>query len=121
MITVPATPATINVVGAVYDQNSFLYTAHHRPEDYLKQAGGVNRNGDRRHIFLIRADGSVVSRSTSSDTIWTNSFDRTWIYPGDTLVVPDNINRRTLLRGLTDWSQVFAQFALGAAAVNVIR
>jgi hypothetical protein len=29
--------------------------------------------------------------------------------------------RTTFLRALRDWSQVFSQFALGAAAVNILR
>ena len=119
--TVPARPQVVSVVGAVYNQNSFLFAPNRLLSDYLSEAGGVNRDGDHRHAFVIRADGSVVSRSGSADTIWDVHFNRTAMHPGDTLVVPDNINKRTLLRGLTDWSQVFGQFALGAAAINVVR
>ncbi len=114
---VPATPLSVNVVGAVNDQNSFFFLSHRDLGKYLKAAGGPDRDGDLRHAFLIRADGSVVSRGAA----WAGGFSRLQLYPGDTIVVPDNITRRTLLRGLTDWSQVFAQFALGAAAVNVVR
>ena len=40
--------------------------------------------------------------------------------PGDAIVVPERLTQSTLLKGLRDWSQVFAQFALGAAAIKVI-
>jgi hypothetical protein len=43
------------------------------------------------------------------------------MFPGDTLVVPTYVNKSTFLRGLTDWSQVVANFALGAAAVNLLK
>jgi hypothetical protein len=43
------------------------------------------------------------------------------MYPGDTIVVPEAINKTSVLRGLTDWSAVFSQFALGAAAIQVIK
>ena len=90
--------------------------------DYLRNAGGPNRNADRRQIFIIRADGSVVSRQYLDRTLWADDkFDREAIYPGDTIIVPEQLNKTTLLRGLTDWSAVFSQFALGAAAIKVIR
>ena len=119
---IPPMPSTVGIVGAVYDPNSFLYSAHQKAGDYMRSAGGPNRNADRRHTFIIRADGSVVSRQYLDHNLWTDDkFNRQPIYPGDTIVVPESINKTTLLRGLTDWSAVFSQFALGAAAVNVIR
>lgn len=119
---VPPVPSTVGIVGAVYDPNSFLYIPHRRAGDYLQTAGGPNRNADRRQIFIIRADGSVVSRQYANRSLWSDDrFSREAIYPGDTIVIPEQLNKTTLLRGLTDWSAVFSQFALGAAAVNVIR
>jgi protein involved in polysaccharide export with SLBB domain len=119
---VPPVPSTVGIVGAVYDPNSFLYVAHERAGDYLRNAGGPNRNADRRQAFIIRADGSVVSRQYLDHTLWTDDkFGHEPIYPGDTIVVPEAINKTTLLRGLTDWSAVFSNFALGVAAINVIK
>ena len=59
--SVPYAPSTVNVIGAVYNQNSFLYRPGQMVTHYLKLAGGPNRNADWRHSFVIRADGSVVS------------------------------------------------------------
>ncbi len=116
---VPVVPATVNVVGAVYDQNSFLYRRGERVQDYLKVAGGTTRNADKRHEFVIRADGSVISKQTAGGTMFTDEFGGKYAYPGDTVVVPDNVNKTTLLRGLTDWSTVFSQFGLGVAALTL--
>lgn len=119
---VPPVPSTVGIVGAVYDPNSFVYLAHRRAGDYLRTAGGPNRNADKKQIFIIRADGSVLSRQYLDHTLWTDDkFDRQIIYPGDTIVIPQQLNKTTLLRGLTDWSQVFSQFALGAAAINLLK
>lgn len=117
---VPIVPATVNVVGAVYDQNSFLYRRGERVQDYLKVAGGTTRNADKRHEFVIRADGSVISKQTAGGTLFTDEFGNKYAYPGDTLVVPDNVNKTTVLRGLTDWSAVFAQFGLGIASLTLL-
>lgn len=116
---VPTTPVTVNVVGAVYDQNSFLYRRGDHVGDYLRIAGGGNRNADKRHEFVIRADGSVVSKQIAGGTVFGGGFDDKLVYPGDTVVVPDNINKTTVLRGLTDWSAVFSQFGLGLASLTL--
>jgi protein involved in polysaccharide export with SLBB domain len=120
VFTVPSRPSSVAVVGAVYDQNSFLFESSERVNHYLQLSGGVAKSGDWKHSFVIRADGSVVSQTSSlaRDSHGLQHFE---LNPGDTLVVPELLNKSTLLRGLTDWSVVFAQFALGAAAVNVIR
>jgi protein involved in polysaccharide export with SLBB domain len=121
---VPFQPSMINVVGAVYDQNSFLYQQSRTVGEYLKLAGGANRNADTHHSFVIRADGSVVSRSGGDKgaTLWSgsNSFNQLHLNPGDTIVVPDKVLRPTAIRNVLDWTQVFSQLALGAAAINVL-
>ncbi len=79
------------------------------------------RSADRTHMFIVRADGSVVSRSTANTVFFARAFDTLPMYPGDTLVVPTYINKTTFARNLMDWSQIVGNFALGAAAVNVLH
>ncbi len=117
---VPSRPSFVNVVGSVHNGTSFIYEADKRLGDYMRQAGGATRTGDARHAFLIRADGSVVSKSWANGLL-TQSFDGLRLNPGDTIVVPEQINKTTFLKELKDWSQVFAQFGLGAAAINILK
>jgi protein involved in polysaccharide export with SLBB domain len=117
---VPHRPAMINVVGAVYDQNSFLFHDRRTVKEYLKLAGGATRDADSHHAFIIRADGSVVGRSSLKGLAWNNTFEDLHLNPGDTLVVPEKTLRPTALRGFMDWTQIFSQLALGAAAINIL-
>jgi protein involved in polysaccharide export with SLBB domain len=117
---VPPVPAAVNVVGAVYDQNSFLYENARRSGDYMHLSGGPNRDADKKDMFIIRADGSVVSRAAANGP-WGNEFDRLRMSPGDTIVVPEKSFKPSALRGFLDWSQLFSQFALGAAAISIIQ
>jgi polysaccharide biosynthesis/export protein len=117
---VPSRPSTVNVIGTVYEQSSFLYEEDYRTGDYLKKAGGPARSADRSHMFIVRADGSVISHGPSS-VLFSKSFDALPMYPGDTLIVPTYINRTTFVRSLIDWSQILSGFGLGAAAINVLR
>ena len=117
---VPSIPATVNVVGAVNDQNSFLYVQDRRVSTYLKKAGGLTKDADHRRSFLIRADGEVVGYGATRSA-WGSNFESLRIYPGDTIVIPEKTLKPSALRGFLDWSQMFSQFALGAAAISVIR
>ncbi len=117
---VPYRPATVEMLGAVYNKNSFLYRRDERLDDYLKRAGGPTREADRSRMFVIRADGSVLSKQ-SVKGLWNGGFGSLRLMPGDAIVVPERLNQGALLKGLRDWSQVFSQFALGAAAVRVIQ
>lgn len=117
---VPSIPATVNVVGAVNDQNSFLYVRERRVSVYLKKAGGLTKDADRRRSFVIRADGEVVGYDATR-TAWGSNFENLRIYPGDTIVIPEKTLKPSALRGFLDWSQMFSQFALGAAAISVIH
>jgi protein involved in polysaccharide export with SLBB domain len=117
---VPSTPNSINVIGAVYNQNSFLYAQGRRLGTYLVMAGGPNADADKKHEFIMRADGEVVSRERENG-LWGNEFDSLRINPGDTIVVPERSIRPSALRGVIDWSQMFSQFALGAAALSIIQ
>lgn len=118
--TVPPVPSTVNVVGAVYDQNSFLYARRTKVGNYLAMAGGRNRDADEKHAYLIRANGEVVSREKVNG-FWGNEFNSLRVYPGDTIIVPEKTFKPSVLRGVLDWSQMFSQFALGAAAISVIK
>jgi protein involved in polysaccharide export with SLBB domain len=117
--TVPARPATVNVLGSVYNQNAFLHTPSLRVADYVRQAGGETRSADKGREFIVRADGSVVPKQSFS--IFGRSFESTPLNPGDTVVVPEAMFKTSILRGLRDWTQIFSQLALGAAAINVLR
>jgi protein involved in polysaccharide export with SLBB domain len=119
-LQVPSTPATIQVVGAVQNQNAFLYRNNARAGEYLHLAGGVNRDADRGQIFILRADGSVTGHG-AGQSIFASGFDNIRLYPGDTIIVPEKNVSPGAMREFLSWTQVFSQLALGAAAINVIK
>ena len=117
---VPSVPIIVSVVGSVNGQNVFRYDNSRRVRDYLLLAGNANRVADRKHAFIIRADGSIYGRA-AHEGLWGEHFDATAIYPGDTIVVPEKPVKTSALRDIIDWSQVFSQFAIGAASIEVIK
>lgn len=120
-LIIPAAPSTVNVVGAVYDQNTFLYEKSGSVGRYLKLAGGTNRNADAKRAFVIRADGSVLSHMDNK-TIFSNEFAKAKLFPGDTIMVPDKNFRPNLgLKNVLEWTQMFSQLAMGAATISLLQ
>src|SRR5204862_12229 len=79
-----------------------------RLESYLQLAGGPNPEADRRHMFLIRANGAVISRESVKGP-WGTEFYHLKLFPGDTIIVPDKSVKPSALRGFLGLSQVFSQ------------
>lgn len=118
-LMVPARPVTVNVLGAVYNAGSLLYQQPCRVKDYLKSAGGATRLGDTARMFLVRADGTVISRQRFGR--FGPSFEMARVHPGDSLVVPEKLPKEPRFRGLLDWTQRTTQLAWGASAISLLR
>jgi protein involved in polysaccharide export with SLBB domain len=116
---IPSVPSTVNAVGAIFNQNSFLYRPDARLEAYLQLAGGPNSDADRKRMVIVRANGTVVNRESVKGP-WGNEFYRLKLNPGDTIVVPDKSIKASALRGILDWTTVFSQFMFGAVAASVV-
>lgn len=115
---IPSRPSTVSVFGAVYNQNAFLYKDGKRVGDYLGQAGGPTRDADKGSLYLLKADGTVVSKQQSGR--FFNSFDGQVVVPGDAIVVPEELLKVSWTKELKDWTQIFYQFALGVAGLKVL-
>jgi protein involved in polysaccharide export with SLBB domain len=119
-LLVPPTPATVQVIGAVLNQNAFLYNSEARAGDYLHLAGGPNRDADRGQTFILRADGSVTGHGAGK-SLFSPGLQNVRLYPGDTIVVPEKNVGPGAVREFLSWTQVFSQLALSAAAIDVIK
>ena len=117
---VPSTPATVEVIGAVYNQTAFLYRGNARVERYLSLAGGPNREADRGHAYILRADGSVTAHE-AIEPIFASGFDGVRLFPGDSIIVPEKMVHAGSLREFMNWTQMLSQFALSAAVVDVMK
>ncbi len=117
---VPSRPIVVGVVGDVYNQGSFIQQPGKTVTTYLRNAGGPTRDADKGRIFVVRANGAVVSKDAAS-YFWSGGFDSMVLMPGDTVVVPEQTNKGSLLRGIKDWSVILGNFGLAAAAINVLK
>jgi len=100
-IEIPKQPGFVLVVGQVYNTNAITYVPSKNAGWYLSQGGGATRLADKSAIFIVRADGEVVSRHRGG--WWSGNVLSAAIRPGDSVVVPE----RPVL-GSTRWKNIIA-------------
>jgi polysaccharide export outer membrane protein len=117
-IFVPQKPGTVEVLGSVFQSNSFIYKPRRNVKDYVLLAGGETASGDASEMYVIRADGTAQSGRGSG---WFSGVNGASINPGDTIVVPEKLERSSWRQSLKEWTAIFYQFGLGAAGLKVLK
>jgi protein involved in polysaccharide export with SLBB domain len=120
-LAIPHTPATVSVVGDVYNPGSFIFEPRNTTGAYLEIAGKGKPQSDLHHAFVLRANGVVVAANNVNGLFTGTKFDRLRLYPGDQIVVPYKLPTGAFVRGLRDWTQISSQLALTAAALAVVH
>lgn len=121
-ILIPATPGFVSAFGSVNNENVFIYKSGKTVGDVLKSAG-LTEDAEPDQAFVLRADGSIVARRDHSG-FFGGGFESLQVMPGDTIVVPAQIDRESrynmVTRAFKDWTQILSNFGLGVAAINSI-
>jgi protein involved in polysaccharide export with SLBB domain len=107
-IHVPPRATTIGVFGSVFNGGSYLFTSGRDIDQYLRLAGGPTTGADARSIFVIRANGSVVSARQSSGWFNNNGLAGLTAEPGDTIFVPEEMDKTTFIQYAKDRTDSFA-------------
>jgi protein involved in polysaccharide export with SLBB domain len=125
-LEIPQTPSVVSVMGQVYNQTTLIFMPAKNVGFYLKKSGGPTSDAEEDEMYLIRADGSVMSRQQSSAGIRWDEDARSWTFggfmsttmePGDTLVVPQRLERIAWMRNIKDITTILSQIALTAGVV----
>ncbi len=117
---IPPRLSTVQVAGAVYNANAFRHQSDKRLVAYLNDAGGATREADKKRIFVIRADGTVVSRQARNNH-FHGDFEKLKLLPGDAIVVPEKVRVSSKMSELLQTTQFLSQMALTAAALSVVH
>jgi protein involved in polysaccharide export with SLBB domain len=117
---IPPVLSTVQVAGAVYNANAFRYEPGLQLGSYLNSAGGATRDADSGRTFVIRADGTVISRQAHHNYSHV-SFDHLRLLPGDAIVVPTKMRLTSRTADVMQWTTLMSQMAITAASLSVIH
>lgn len=122
-IHIPPVPGFVAAFGSVNNENVFIHKPGKTVGDVLKSAG-LTEDAEPDQAFVLRADGSIIARRDRNG-LFGGGFESIPVMPGDTVVVPAQIDRESrynfVTRALKDWTQIFSNFGLGVAALKSIN
>jgi polysaccharide export outer membrane protein len=111
-LIVPKKPGFVMVSGQVFNPTAVTYRPGKSAKWYLSQGGGPTKLADRRSIFVIRADGSVIG---AKESLWSGNSLNAVLQPGDTVVVPEKA-----IGGGVQWSTVFLAAQVASSIASTI-
>ena len=106
---IPKKPQTVQVVGSVLNETSFVFEPYRRHSYYIQKAGGYGVNADRKRTYLLKADGSAVRVG--------NLKKPPHLEEGDTVVVPEKIQVTSRMRDTAHIIDMVYKVAISAAVV----
>ena len=114
-LIVPEKPQQIQVIGSVYNQTAFVYDTGGTVSSYVAKAGGMTRDADKDEMYILKVDGTAISKRASG------GFLSSWgvLDPGDTIVIPEKIEKIAWLREIKDITQILYQLAVTAGVLIV--
>ena len=112
LLIIPKKPSYVMVSGQVFNPTAVAYRPGKSARWYLSQAGGPTLLGDKKAVFVIRADGSVI---TTGNSMWSGSSMGAMLEPGDTVVVPEKA-----VGGPLDWQIIFAAAQVASSVASTI-
>jgi protein involved in polysaccharide export with SLBB domain len=110
-ITIPTPPQTVGIIGSVKNPSTVVYRVGLDLNDYLRQAGGMTEDANKREMYVMRANGTTDSSYLSAKEM----------RPGDTIVVPQKIEARPPQLALWQTiASIIGSVALTAAGIAVV-
>lgn len=119
---IPPNPRSLQTLGAVFNQATFVFDDTKEVQDYVEMAGGYTDSADKDKIYVLKVNGSAVRPRSgrlfiSSKTMNTTRDGKPLLEPGDTIVVPEKLDRTAWVRETKDISQILFQIAVAAGVV----
>ena len=119
VIVIPKKLDYVTVNGQVFNPTAVSYRPGRSARWYLSQSGGLTQLANKKAVFVIRADGSVLAAKNNSE-FWQGDPLGSTLRPGDAIVVPEvapRIGTRNF-QNLFQAGQLAASAALAVAYIH---
>ncbi len=126
-LVVEKRPDSVTLMGEVYNPTAVLVKRNMTVKYYLNLVGGITPEADRKRMYVVKANGSVISKSQetlfgmaswdSCNRRWTIGFESIRLDPGDTIIVPKRMQASNWLKLTRDITQILYELGVGAAVL----
>ncbi|MBF0110813.1 MAG: SLBB domain-containing protein [Magnetococcales bacterium] len=120
-LVIPQRSDEVTVMGEVYFPTSHQFITSNDLESYIQASGGYTGNADDDRVYVVRADGRVTSKKQATGfpgTGWFTSRNAITIGPGDTVVVPMDVEKVAPMVLWKDITQIFYNLAVTTTALK---
>jgi protein involved in polysaccharide export with SLBB domain len=114
-LLIPQIQQTVNVLGSVVNPTAVVYDPYLSVKEYIAQVGGPTNHADLKHIYVIKVNGSALSGRGA--LLFGRGVASARLDPGDTIVVPEDLERVPWLKTVKDISTILGNFALMAGVI----
>lgn len=111
-LVVPKKPGYVMVTGQVFNATAVSYRPGKSASWYLSQSGGPTPLANKKAVFVVRADGSVIGGKSG---LWSGDSLSTALQPGDMVVVPEKA-----LSGNLRWQNVLLSAQVASSITSAI-
>jgi polysaccharide biosynthesis/export protein len=118
VLLIPKKTQEVTVLGEVQGPTSHIYRVGKSRDDYIAASGGTTQKADRKRIYIVRANGDVV---TSGRSGWFRRSQAIEIRPGDTIVVPLDTERVAPLPLWTSITTIVYNLAIALLAIHSVQ
>ena len=87
-LIVPKKSSYVLVSGQVFNPTAVSYQPGRSAKWYLSESGGFTQIADKDAVFVVRADGTVLS-SKNNSVLWSGDSMNSVLKPGDSIIVPE--------------------------------
>jgi protein involved in polysaccharide export with SLBB domain len=122
---IPTNPGSVQVIGSVYNQSAFIFDANQGVSSYVEMTGGATQYADTDKIFVLKVDGTAIKPGGGLFSLAWSRNTRQWesgsreLEPGDTIVVPEKLEKTPWMRDIKDITQILYQIAVGVGVMFV--
>jgi protein involved in polysaccharide export with SLBB domain len=111
ILLIPKKADYVLVTGQVYNSTAVSFQPGRSAKWYLSQAGGLTQIADKKAVFVIRADGSVITAKNNGSGLWSGDPMGATLRPGDSIIVPE----KTPKIGGKNWALIMQAAQLAAS------
>ena len=105
----------VTITGQVLQPLTVAYDESFNLDNYISLSGGLTQYADKKSIYIIRKNGTSVPFDSRLFVMGTN------ILPGDTIVIPRDLERLSPLPLVRVATSVISDIAFAAASLNSLR
>ena len=115
-IFVPRRPQEVLVMGEVHSPSAQVYLPGLKVSDFINQSGGYTQYAEKDQVYVLQANGSAISADSPS----VGNIEDKELKAGDTVFVPQKIERNAGMRLFKDVVDIMFKTAVVIATITIL-